>query len=34
MGIEHLVTDEIYRRMPPEKQAYWHNHTYEVDSHS
>jgi hypothetical protein len=32
IGIEYLVTDEIYRRMPPEEQAYWHDHKYEVDS--
>jgi hypothetical protein len=32
IGIEYLVTDEIYRQMPPEEQAYWHDHQYEVDS--
>jgi hypothetical protein len=32
IGIEYLVTDEIYRRMSSEEQAYWHDHKYEVDS--
>jgi hypothetical protein len=32
IGIEYLVTDEVYRQMPPEEQAYWHDHKYEVDS--
>jgi hypothetical protein len=32
IGIEYLVTDEIYRQMPTEEQAYWHDHKYEVDS--
>jgi hypothetical protein len=32
IGIEYLVTDEIHRRMPPEEQAFWHDHKYEVDA--
>jgi hypothetical protein len=32
IGIEYLVTDEIYRHMPPDEQAYWHDHKYEVDA--
>jgi hypothetical protein len=32
IGIEYLVTDEIHRRMPPEEQAYWHDHKFEVDA--
>jgi hypothetical protein len=32
IGIEYLVTDEMYRKMPPEEQAYWHDHKYEIDS--
>ncbi len=33
IGIEYLVTDEIYRSMPAEERAYWHDHKYEVDAH-
>jgi hypothetical protein len=31
IGVEYLVSDEVYRKMPAEEQLYWHNHTYEVD---
>jgi Protein of unknown function (DUF1264) len=32
IGIEYLVTDAIYNKMPPEEQAYWHDYKYEIDS--
>ena len=32
IGIEYLVSDAIYRTMPPEEKVYWHDHKYEVDS--
>jgi len=32
IGIEYLVTDAVYQKMPPEEQAYWHDHKYEVDA--
>ena len=32
IGVEYLVTDEVYRSMPEEERAYWHDHKYEVDS--
>lgn len=32
IGIEYLVSDALYQKMPPEEQAYWHDHKFEVDS--
>ena len=32
IGVEYLVSDELYRKMPPEEKLYWHDHKYEVDS--
>lgn len=32
IGVEYLVSDALYRKMPPEEKAYWHDHKYEVDS--
>ena len=32
IGVEYLVSDALYRTMPPEEKAYWHDHKYEVDS--
>ena len=32
IGVEYLVSGEVYRRMPADEQAYWHHHRYEVDA--
>jgi hypothetical protein len=32
IGVEYLVSDEVYRRMPAEERIYWHDHRYEVDA--
>ncbi|MDR3633531.1 MAG: DUF1264 domain-containing protein [Isosphaeraceae bacterium] len=32
IGVEYLVSDEVFRTMPAEEQAYWHDHEYEVDA--
>jgi len=32
IGVEYLVNDEIFRAMPAEEQAYWHDHENEVDA--
>jgi hypothetical protein len=32
IGIEYLVSDAVYQKMPPEERAYWHDHKYEVDA--
>ncbi|SIO41838.1 Protein of unknown function [Singulisphaera sp. GP187] len=32
IGIEYLVSDAFYQKMPPEEKLYWHNHKYEIDS--
>jgi Protein of unknown function (DUF1264) len=30
LGVEYIVSDAIYRRLPDEEKKYWHPHTYEV----
>lgn len=30
VGVEHIVTREMFDKMPSEERAYWHPHTYEV----
>ena len=30
LGVEYIVTDEIYRKLPEVEKRYWHPHTYEV----
>lgn len=32
IGIEYLVSDAIYQKMPAEEKLYWHDHKYEVDA--
>jgi hypothetical protein len=32
IGIEYLVSDAVYQKMPLEEKAYWHDHKYEVDA--
>jgi hypothetical protein len=32
VGVEYLVSDEVYRKMPAEERIYWHDHRYEVDA--
>jgi hypothetical protein len=32
IGIEYLVSDALYQKMPPGEKVYWHDHNYEVDS--
>jgi Protein of unknown function (DUF1264) len=32
IGVEYLVSDALYQKMPPEEKSYWHDHKYEVDS--
>ncbi|HEX4219148.1 MAG TPA: DUF1264 domain-containing protein [Acidimicrobiales bacterium] len=31
IGVEYLVSDEVYRRMPAEERLYWHAHECEDD---
>ena len=31
IGIEYLVTDDVYQLMPVEEKSFWHDHKYEVD---
>lgn len=30
IGIEYLISDEAYRKLPDTEKKYWHAHTYEV----
>lgn len=32
IGIEYLVSDAVYQKMPPEEKAYWHDHKHEIDA--
>jgi hypothetical protein len=32
IGVEYLVSDAIYQKMPLEEKVYWHDHEYEVDA--
>jgi hypothetical protein len=32
IGVEYLVSDDLYRKMSAEERAYWHDHEYEVDA--
>jgi hypothetical protein len=32
IGVEYLVNDAVYQKMPAEEKAYWHDHKYEVDA--
>ena len=30
LGVEYIVPDEIFQKLPDEEKKYWHPHTYEV----
>ena len=30
VGVEYLISDAAYRKLPDEEKKYWHAHTYEV----
>ena len=30
LGVEYIVSDEVFRKLPDEEKRYWHPHTYEV----
>ncbi len=32
IGVEYLVSGDVYKKMPADEQAYWHDHKYEVDA--
>ena len=32
IGVEYLVSDALYRKMPPGERAFWHDHKFEVDA--
>ena len=30
LGVEYIISDEMYRKLPDGEKKYWHAHTYEV----
>jgi hypothetical protein len=32
IGVEYLVSDALYKKMPADERLYWHDHKYEVDA--
>ena len=30
LGVEYIIGDEVYRKLPDAEKKYWHAHTYEV----
>ena len=32
IGVEYLVSDALYQKMPADEKLYWHDHKYEVDA--
>jgi len=32
LGIEYVITERLFKTLPPEEQKLWHNHVYEVKS--
>jgi hypothetical protein len=30
LGVEYIISDEMYRKLPEVEKRYWHPHTYEV----
>lgn len=30
LGVEYIISDKLYRKLPEEEKKYWHPHTYEV----
>jgi hypothetical protein len=30
VGVEYLISEDAYRKLPDEEKKYWHAHTYEV----
>lgn len=32
IGIEYIITEKIYKKLPEEEKKYWHSHIHEVKS--
>jgi Protein of unknown function (DUF1264) len=32
IGVEYLISDALYRKLPEDERAYWHDHRHEIDS--
>jgi hypothetical protein len=34
IGIEYIISERLFASLPPEEQAFWHPHNYEILSGS
>ena len=34
MGVEYIISERLFKTLPPEEKKYWHSHQYEVKSGS
>lgn len=32
IGVEYIISDNLFKTLPPEERVYWHSHVYEVKS--
>jgi len=32
LGVEYMVSERLFRTLPPEEKQYWHSHVYEIKS--
>jgi len=32
LGVEYMVSERLFRTLPPEEKKYWHSHVYEIKS--
>jgi hypothetical protein len=32
IGVEYLISDALYRKLPAEERTYWHDHRHEIDA--
>ena len=32
IGVEYVMSDELFQKLPPKEKAYWHPHGYEISA--
>lgn len=32
IGVEYIVSEKVFKDLPPEEKRYWHSHKYEIES--
>ena len=32
IGVEYVISDELFQKLPPKEKAYWHPHGYEISA--